>query len=59
MCVCVSQLVKQNENKCLYESFGQLLYLASIDRQENKCDHQEDNILLLINVPNLSKINRF
>ncbi len=41
-------MIKQNENK----SFGQLLYLASIDRQE-------DNILLLTNTPNLSKINRF
>jgi len=42
-----SQLIKQN----LYKTFGQLLYLASIDRQE-------ENILLLTNIPDLSKINR-
>jgi hypothetical protein len=56
----ISQLVKQNEKNCVYKSFSQLLYLASIDRQGNKCGaHQEDNLLLSINVPDLSKINRF
>ncbi|CAF4203504.1 unnamed protein product [Rotaria sp. Silwood2] len=52
---CVSQLIKRNENKCLYKSFGQLLYLASIDRLRKKCNHQNDD-LLLINAPDLISV---
>lgn len=57
LCSYVSRVVKQNENKCLYKSFGQLLYLSLIDRISKKCNHQHDD-LLLINAPDLSKVNR-
>jgi hypothetical protein len=53
-----SQLIKRNENKHLYKTFGQLLYRASIDRQGKTSCHQEENVLVLTNVPDLSKINR-
>ncbi len=57
-----SQLVKQIETKHLSKSFAQLLYLASIsqldlDRQIcsiNNCGHQQRNVSLLTNVPDLS-----
>jgi hypothetical protein len=52
-----SRIIERNEYKCLYKSFGQLLYLASIDRQERKVGYQEENVLLLTNAPDLSKIN--
>ncbi|CAF1299315.1 unnamed protein product [Rotaria sordida] len=51
----ICQLIKRNENKCLYKSFGQVLYLASIDRLGKKCNHQNDD-LLLINAPDLISI---
>ncbi len=52
-----SEFLKSSENQCLHKSFAELLYLASIDRQGKTCAHQEDNLLLLTNVPDLSKIN--
>ncbi|CAF4734515.1 unnamed protein product [Rotaria sp. Silwood1] len=51
----ICQLIKRNENKCLYKSFGQLLYLASLDRLEKKCNHLNDD-LLLINAPDLISV---
>ncbi|CAM4796126.1 unnamed protein product [Rotaria magnacalcarata] len=51
----ICQLIKRNENKCLYKSFGQLLYQASIDRIETACNHQNDD-LLLINAPDLISV---
>jgi hypothetical protein len=58
-CCCYSEFLKPSGNQCLHKSFAELLYLASIDRQGNTCAHQEDNLLLLTNAPDLSKINRF
>ena len=53
--VVYSEFLKSSE---LHKSFAELLYLASIDRQGKTCAHQEDNLLLLTNVPDLSKINQ-
>ena len=55
----ISQLVKRNRNKSLYKTFGQVLYLASNDRQRKLYNHQDDDGLMLINVPDSSKINRY
>lgn len=59
-----SQLAKQIETKGLSKSFGQLLYLASVSQFEydrhicsiNHCGHQQRNVLLLTNVPDLGII---
>jgi hypothetical protein len=58
----ISQLIKQIETKRLSKSFGQLLYLASLSQLEldrqicsiSNCEHQQRNVLLLTNVPDLS-----
>ncbi|CAF0949568.1 unnamed protein product [Rotaria sordida] len=58
------QLVKQIETKRLSKTFAQLLYLAStsqfeLDRQIcsiKNCGHQQRNVLLLTNVPDLISI---
>ncbi|CAF0769637.1 unnamed protein product [Adineta ricciae] len=52
----ICRLIKRNEYHCLYKSFGQLLYLASKDRQRKKSRHQIDNLLLLQNVQDLIPI---
>ncbi|CAF3407630.1 unnamed protein product [Rotaria sp. Silwood1] len=58
------QLVKKIETKRLSKSFAQLLYLASTSQFEfdqqicsiNNCGHQQRNVLLLTNVPDLISI---
>jgi len=58
------QLIKQIETKRLSKSFGQLLYLASISQLEfdrqicsiNNCGHQQRNVLMLTNVPDLISV---
>ncbi|CAF1043892.1 unnamed protein product [Adineta steineri] len=58
------QLLQQIETKRLSKSFGQLLYLASINRFEldrqicpiNNCEQQQRNVLLLTNVPDLISV---
>ncbi|UJR22319.1 hypothetical protein I4U23_025381 [Adineta vaga] len=52
----ICRIIKRNEYQCLYKSFGQLLYLASKDRQRKKSRHQIDNLLLLQNVQDLIPI---
>lgn len=57
-----SQIIKQIETKHLSKSFGQILYLASINQLEidkqiclvNNCQYQQRNVLLLTNIPDLS-----
>ena len=58
-----SELVKRVEQKRLSKSFGQLLYLAALSQSESErqlcsiksCGHQERNVFLLTNLPDLGQ----